>query len=126
MLSFDPVAISGHSRKAEHRSCFRKPLAQRFFLPVPTGFHARKPSSRRSRRERQFAARRRALLGPQAKSDVKCDRLAVCDRLDIFELLCERAIYELARDHSSPGMVLLHERSSCTLMTINTQNDLAS
>ena len=39
---------------------------------------------------------------------------------------CERAIYELARDHSVPGMVLRHERSSCVLMPINTQNDLAS
>jgi hypothetical protein len=39
---------------------------------------------------------------------------------------CERAIHELARDHSVPGMVLRHERSSCMLMPINTQNDLAS
>jgi hypothetical protein len=39
---------------------------------------------------------------------------------------CERAIHELARDHSELGMVLHHERSSCVLMPINTQNDLAS
>jgi hypothetical protein len=39
---------------------------------------------------------------------------------------CEQAIHELARDHSVPGMVLRHERSSCVLMPINTQNDLAS
>jgi hypothetical protein len=39
---------------------------------------------------------------------------------------CERAIHELARNHSVPGTVLRHERSSCGLMPINTQNDLAS
>jgi hypothetical protein len=39
---------------------------------------------------------------------------------------CERAIHELARDHPGPGMVLRHERSSCSLVPIGTQNDLAS
>jgi hypothetical protein len=39
---------------------------------------------------------------------------------------CEQAIHELARDHLAPGMVLRHERSSCTLMPISTQHDLAS
>jgi hypothetical protein len=39
---------------------------------------------------------------------------------------CEQAIHGLARDHPVPGMVLRHERSSCMLMPIGTQNDLTS
>jgi hypothetical protein len=39
---------------------------------------------------------------------------------------CEHAIQEIVRDHSTAGTVLHRERSSCTLMPVNTQNDLAS
>ena len=39
---------------------------------------------------------------------------------------CERAIQEVARDHTAPGTVLHRGRSSCRLVTVNTQNDLAS
>ena len=39
---------------------------------------------------------------------------------------CEQAIHELARAHSAPSTVLRRERSSCGLMPVNTQNDLAS
>ena len=39
---------------------------------------------------------------------------------------CEHAIQEIARDHATAGAVLHRERSSCTLMPVNTQNDLTS
>ena len=39
---------------------------------------------------------------------------------------CEHAIQEIARDHPNAGAVLHRERSSCTLMPVGTQNDLAS
>jgi hypothetical protein len=39
---------------------------------------------------------------------------------------CENAIQELVKDRIAADMVLRRERSSCTLMPVNTQNDLAS
>ena len=39
---------------------------------------------------------------------------------------CEHAIQQIARDHTSPGTVLHREDSYCTLIPVNTQNDLAS
>ena len=39
---------------------------------------------------------------------------------------CERAIQQVARDHTAPGTVLHRGRSSCRLVTVNTQSDLAS
>ena len=39
---------------------------------------------------------------------------------------CERAIQGIARDHTAPGTVLHRGRSSCRLVTVNTQNDVAS
>jgi hypothetical protein len=39
---------------------------------------------------------------------------------------CDHAIQESVRDHIAADMVLRRERSSCTLMPVNTQNDLAS
>jgi hypothetical protein len=39
---------------------------------------------------------------------------------------CEHAIQEIARKHGTAGAELHLERSSCTLMPVNTQNDLAS
>jgi hypothetical protein len=39
---------------------------------------------------------------------------------------CEHAIQEIARDHPIAGAWLHRERSSCKLMPVNTQNDLAS
>ena len=39
---------------------------------------------------------------------------------------CEHAIQAIARDHPTAGAVLRRERSSCTLLPVNTQNDLAS
>lgn len=39
---------------------------------------------------------------------------------------CEHAIQELVQDRIAAGMVLRREHSSCTLMPVNTQNDLAS
>jgi hypothetical protein len=38
----------------------------------------------------------------------------------------EHAIQEMVRDHIAADMVLRRERSSCTLMPVYTQNDLAS
>jgi hypothetical protein len=39
---------------------------------------------------------------------------------------CERAIHELAQDRVVADMILRRELSSCRLMPVNTQNDLAS
>jgi hypothetical protein len=39
---------------------------------------------------------------------------------------CEHAIQEIVRDHPIAGAVLQRERSSCTLIPVDTQNDLAS
>jgi hypothetical protein len=39
---------------------------------------------------------------------------------------CEQAIKEIVRGHAAAGAVLHPERSSCTLMPVNTQNDFAS
>jgi hypothetical protein len=39
---------------------------------------------------------------------------------------CEHAIQEIARNHTPPDMVFHREHSFCTLMPVNTQNDLAS
>jgi hypothetical protein len=39
---------------------------------------------------------------------------------------CEHAIQEIMRGHAAANAVLHRERSSCTLMPVNTQNDLAS
>jgi hypothetical protein len=39
---------------------------------------------------------------------------------------CEQAIQDIARNHTAANMVFHRERSSCTLMPVNTQNDLAS
>lgn len=39
---------------------------------------------------------------------------------------CERAIQDIARHQTAAGTVLDHERSSCTLMPVNTQNDSAA
>ena len=39
---------------------------------------------------------------------------------------CEQAIQEVVRDHAAAGMVLRRKRSSCALMPVITQNDLAS
>jgi hypothetical protein len=37
---------------------------------------------------------------------------------------CQRAIQDFARNQTATDAVLNHERSSCTLMPVNTQNDL--
>ena len=39
---------------------------------------------------------------------------------------CEHVIQEIVRNHAPDGTVLRRDRSSCTLMPVNTQNDLAS
>jgi hypothetical protein len=39
---------------------------------------------------------------------------------------CEHAIQELVQESLTADMVLRRELSSCTLMPVNTQNDLAS
>jgi hypothetical protein len=39
---------------------------------------------------------------------------------------CEHAIQEIVRNHAANGTVLRRDHSSCTLMPVNTQNDLAS
>jgi hypothetical protein len=39
---------------------------------------------------------------------------------------CDHAIEEIVRDRIAADMVLRRERSSCTLVPVNTQNDLAS
>jgi hypothetical protein len=39
---------------------------------------------------------------------------------------CEHAIQKIVREHGAAGAVLHLERSSCTVMPINSQNDLAS
>jgi hypothetical protein len=39
---------------------------------------------------------------------------------------CERTIQEFARDHTPAGAVLRRERSSCALMPVSSQNDLAT
>ncbi len=39
---------------------------------------------------------------------------------------CEHAIQKLAQESIAADMVLRRDRSSCTLMPLNTQNDLAS
>ena len=61
-----------------------------------------------------------ALAGGQCTSyvDVAPGHLSI--------VACERAIQQVARDHTAPGMVLHRARSSCRLVAVNTQNDLAS
>ena len=39
---------------------------------------------------------------------------------------CEHVMQKIARDHVANGAVLHRERSSCTVMPVNTQNDLVS
>jgi hypothetical protein len=39
---------------------------------------------------------------------------------------CENAIQRVARDYAATGAVLRRERSSCSLMPVSNQNDLAS
>jgi hypothetical protein len=39
---------------------------------------------------------------------------------------CDNAIQRIARDHAAAGTVLRRERSSCSLMPISNQNDLAA
>jgi hypothetical protein len=39
---------------------------------------------------------------------------------------CEHAIQEVVRDHGAAALVLHRDRSACTPLPVNTQNDLAS
>jgi hypothetical protein len=39
---------------------------------------------------------------------------------------CERAIQQVAHENETSGMELLRERSSCSQMPVNSQNDLDS
>jgi hypothetical protein len=41
-------------------------------------------------------------------------------------IACDHAIQEIVRDHMAADMVLRREHSTCTLMPVNTQDDLAS
>jgi hypothetical protein len=56
----------------------------------------------------------------------QCINYVHITRGNLSMVACERAIQEIARDHTAPGTVLHRGRSSCTLVTVNTQNDLTS
>ena len=56
----------------------------------------------------------------------QCINYVHITRGNLSVVACEHAIQEIARDHTAPGTVLHRERSSCTLVTVSTQNDLAS